>query len=225
MALDFSNYKVPKSRPLPVILLLDVSGSMQGTKIDSLYEATVDMIDSFVNEEIKETVINIAIITFGGEVNLHTEFTPVKDLQAKGITKFHATGGTPLGVALRMAKDMINDKSIMPSNSYIPAVVVASDGEPNDDWREPLNDFLNGDRTSKCQKFAVAIGADADRNVLEMYTGTAENVFFAEEADEIADNFKKVTMSVVVRSKSVNPNDFSNQVAPNQNDNDDDDNY
>ena len=112
MAFNPNNYKAPEAKKLPVILLLDVSGSMSGAKIDSLYDATIDMIETFAAAQAKEQIIDVAIITFGDSVDLHTRYTPVKDLQAKGISKFKASGMTPMGTALRMAKDMIDCISI-----------------------------------------------------------------------------------------------------------------
>lgn len=206
MAFDPSKYKVPTAKSLPVILLLDVSSSMSGDKIDRLYDATIEMVNSFVEEAIKETIINVAIITFGSTVDLHTAYTPVTDLQKKGISKFYADGMTPLGTALTMAKDMIEDKSVTPSNVYRPAVVLVSDGEPNDKWESPLRDFINNGRSSKCQRFAIAIGNGADRQMLTQFTGDSNTVFFAEKASGIANEFNKVTMSVSMRSKSINPN-------------------
>ena len=102
------------------------------------------MVNSFVDQKMKETIIDVAIITFGEKVELHTPYTPVADLQAKGISRFHAEGGTPLGCALTMAKDMIEDKATTPSNIYKPAVLLLSDGRPNpkDDWRNPLKAFI-----------------------------------------------------------------------------------
>ena len=64
MAFNPNNYKAPEVKKLPVILLLDVSASMQGAKIDSLYNATCDMIDTFVGAQLKEQSIDVAIITF-----------------------------------------------------------------------------------------------------------------------------------------------------------------
>jgi len=63
-----------------------------------------------------------------------------------------------MGMALRMAKDLIEDKEIIPSKGYRPAVVLVSDGAPNDDWEGPMNDFISGGRSSKCERFAMAIG-------------------------------------------------------------------
>lgn len=229
MAFNASNYKAPEAKKLPVILLLDVSGSMSGAKIDSLYDATVDMIETFVAAQKKEQIIDVAIITFGEQVELHTRYTPVKDLQAKGISKFRASGMTPMGTALRMAKDMIDDKQETPSRIYRPAVILVSDGAPNDEWKGPMDRFVKDGRSAKCQRFAVAIGNDADRSVLERFTQDPNTVFFAEDAKDISEKFKTISMSVSARAASVNPNSiptpanapkYDNNIS---NDDDDDD--
>lgn len=200
MTFDPNNYKAPEVKKLPVILLLDVSSSMQGAKIDSLYNATCDMIDTFVGAQLKEQSIDVAIITFGKEIKLHTPYTPVKELQDKGFEHFQADGMTPMGTAIQMAKDMIDDKSVTPSRIYRPAVVLVSDGDPNDDWRNPMAMFINDGRSSKCQRFAVAIGEKADRTVLETFTEDPNNVFYAANASDLAECFKTVSMSVTTTS-------------------------
>lgn len=206
MAFNPNNYKAPIAKKLPVILLLDVSGSMSGDKINILYDSVVDMVDTFVAEQVKETIINVSIITFGASVELHTPYTAVTDLQKSGINHFKASGCTPLGTALRMAKDMIDDKDTTPSNVYRPAVVLVSDGMPNDSWTGPLDNFINNGRSSKCQRFAIAIGNDVDRNMLEKFTGDKSTVLFAENSSDIVGCFKKVTMSVSTIATGSNPN-------------------
>lgn len=47
MAFNPNNYKPAAVKHLPVILLLDVSGSMMGEKINNLYDATNEMIKVF----------------------------------------------------------------------------------------------------------------------------------------------------------------------------------
>ena len=44
MGFDPSKYRTVPIKPLPVVLLLDVSGSMSGDKINKLYDATIEMI-------------------------------------------------------------------------------------------------------------------------------------------------------------------------------------
>lgn len=227
MAFNPNNYKAPEAKKLPVILLLDVSGSMSGAKIDSLYDATIDMIEKFAAAQAKEQIIDVAIITFGDSVDLHTRYTPVKDLQAKGISKFKASGMTPMGTALRMAKDMIDDKNETPSRIYRPAVVLVSDGAPNDDWKSPMEKFINDGRSAKCQRFAVAIGNDADRSVLERFTQDSNAVLFAEDAKDISEQFKTISMSISTMAVAPNSNSVPTpSTAPkydNNTANDDDD--
>ena len=67
-AFDPSKFTAPKAKPLPVILLLDVSGSMSGEKIRNLNDAVRDMLNVFGDTENGETEIWVAIITFGAQV-------------------------------------------------------------------------------------------------------------------------------------------------------------
>ena len=215
---DPNKFKVsaPVMRSLPVVLLLDVSGSMNGrcsdgkTKIESLYDATVQMIDSFIDQEIKETVIDLAIITFGESLDLHTEYTPVSSLK-NSIQKFEARGGTPLGHALAMAKAMIEDPETTSKKSYRPVVVLVSDGQPTDEWRPSMNDFLTTGRTQKCQRYSVAIGDEASTTeALRNFAQDAESLFIASDAADLADTFKKVSTSAVEnerKSRVASPSD------------------
>lgn len=69
MAFDPSKYTVAKAKPLPVVLLLDTSSSMNAggeqSKIAELDSAVRDMIKDFAHEELLETEIQVSVITFG----------------------------------------------------------------------------------------------------------------------------------------------------------------
>ncbi|MEE1212755.1 MAG: VWA domain-containing protein [Treponema sp.] len=205
MAFDPSKYTVAKARPLPVILLLDRSDSMGGEKISTLNSAVNEMIESFKSAGQGEVEINLGIISFGdGGATYDLPLQPVS-----GITQIalSANGGTPMGMALKMAKDLIEDKETIPSKGYRPAVVLVSDGAPNDNWQQPMENFISGGRSSKCERFAMAIGTSQEDPVLNKFlSGTENKVFLANEASKIRDFFKFVTMSVSVRSRSQNPN-------------------
>ena len=201
---DPSKFTVPKAKPLPVILLLDVSASMSGDKIRNLNDAVRDMLDTFRGSESSETEIWVSIITFGSQVNLHQSLASAGDIQWQALS---ASGTTPLGVALDMAKAMIEDKDVVPSRAYRPTVVLVSDGQPDSGWKEPLNRFVSDGRSAKCDRMAIAIGVDADKAVLGQFIeGTQNDLFYAENAKQLRDRFKFVTMSVVIRTKSQTPN-------------------
>src|SRR4051812_45128833 len=60
------------ARPLPVIVLADVSGSMrEDGKIDALNVALKDMITAFAEEDVGRVEIQVAMITFGDTANVH----------------------------------------------------------------------------------------------------------------------------------------------------------
>ena len=117
-----------------------------------------------------------------------------------------------MGTALTMAKDMIEDKSVTPSRIYRPAVVLVSDGAPNDDWRGPMDRFIQDGRSSKCLRYAVAIGNDADRSVLERFTQDPNAVSFAEDAKDISSQFKMISMSISTMATA--PNSSNSSVVP-----------
>lgn len=201
---DPSKFTVTKSRPIPVILLLDGSGSMNGEKIATLNKAVNEMIDSFKGESQKEVEIQVAVITFGGDVKLSLPLTPAVDISNP---ELQANGGTPMGAALAMAKAMIEDKETIPSKGYRPTVVLVSDGLPNDSWQGPMQEFIASGRSSKCDRMAMAIGNDGGEEVLKMFLkGTENQLFHAGDASSIPQFFRQVTMSVSMRSKSADPN-------------------
>ena len=208
---DPTKFTAPSAKPLPVILLLDVSGSMQGEKIRNLNAAVMDMLGTFRDSQSGEVEIHVAIITFGAQVALHQQLASAASISWHDLS---ASGGTPLGTALKMAKAMIEDKDLLPSRAYRPTVVLVSDGKPGDSWKEPLKDFLGGGRSSKCERMALAIGADADERVLgEFIAGAGYPLFYAENSKQLREFFKFVTMSVTIRTKSQTPN-----AAPEAND-------
>lgn len=209
MAFDPSKYTVAKAKPLPVVLLLDTSSSMntggEQSKIVELDSAVRDMIKDFAHEEQLETEIQISVITFGyNGVQLALPYTNASKVEMK---KLEAQGNTPMGMALRMAKDMIEDKETTPSRAYRPLVILCSDGAPNDDWEGPMDNFIKDGRSSKCDRMAMAIGSDANEVVLKRFIeGTENPLFYAKDASSMHKFFKFVTMSVATRSHSQNPN-------------------
>lgn len=201
---DPTKFTTPTAKPLPVVLLLDVSYSMSGNKIENLNKALEEMLNNFAQEEKMETEILVSIITFGEEVELHVPFTKASEIQLK---RLQANGMTPMGTALKMAKAMIEDKETTPSRAYRPTIVLVSDGQPNDIWEKPLEDFISDGRSSKCDRMAMAIGKDANDRVLKRFINdTPHDLFKAEHAGQLHEFFQRVTMSVTMRTQSKNPN-------------------
>lgn len=188
------------------MLLLDVSGSMTGPNIDSLNLAVRDMLSSFAVAENRETEIRVSVITFGINVDVVCGFTKSSELLARW-TDLEASGYTPLGAALTEAKAMLEDREKTPSRAYRPSVVLLSDGYPTDQWEVPMRSFVREGRSSKCDRLAMAIGSNADEEMLNMFLhGTGNPLFHAQDSKSISRFFKRVTMSTIMRTRSMNPN-------------------
>ena len=194
------------ARPLPVILLADVSGSMAANgKIDALNDAIQSMIESFAAEDHSRAEIHVSVIAFGkGGARLHQPLLPAAQIKWDRVT---AAGNTPMGAAFDLVVKMVEDHDQIPSRAYRPTVVLVSDGQPTDEWREPLQRMLASDRTAKASRFVLGIGDDADPAMLaEFLADPAARVYSAHEARQIKNFFRWVTMSVTQRTRSVNPN-------------------
>lgn len=215
-----SDFTVTKAKPLPVILLLDTSSSMEGDKIDSLNDAVRKMLGTLTKQESQANEFLVSVITFGNSpsgkpVDIAIPPTPASEVNFFSLP---AGGVTPLGKALETAKSLVEDRDRTPSRAYRPLAVLVSDGVPTDDdgypsdsWVTYLDAFVNDGRSSKCDRMALAIGRDAyegdGRKALDRFiAGTEHGVFEAKDAEEIHNFFKFVTMSVVSRSLAHDPN-------------------
>ena len=198
-------FTISSARPLPVILMADVSGSMAADgKIDALNSAVAEMQAAFAEEEDGRAEIHLAIVTFGGTAALHLPPTPASGVQW---TPMQASGRTPMGAALDIVTELVEDRDRIPGRAYRPTIVLVSDGLPNDEWQGPLKRLLDSERAAKAQRFALGIGADAEHDVLRAFLDDPEGrVFEAHEAREIRKFFRWVTMSVTSRSRSGQPN-------------------
>lgn len=221
--MNLNNFVVQEARPLPVFLLVDTSGSMSfDSKMDTVNVALKEMLQVLSNLEGTKGQIKLSIITFGGKVEV---IQPLENVEAITLHPLVASGQTPMGGAIEKVMEMIEDRTIVPSRAYTPTVVLISDGQPTDfpknmqsnttskkedylDW-EPIHKFQHSERTKKSSNLALGVGKDADFEMLKAFINK-ENVpvIKAKDAATIAKFFKWVTMSVSMRSVSVNPNDF-----------------
>lgn len=202
-------FAAKSARPIPVIILADTSGSMSvDGKIEAMNQAIRGMIQSFADESRLNAEIHLSVITFGGKAEIHLALTPAH--QISKFEDFNATGGTPMGEALCIAKDLIEDKEQIPSRAYRPVIVLISDGHPTDEWQSQFKAFCNSDRAQKATRMAMAIGNDANESMMNDFINDLEAPLFkANNSQDIIKFFRAVSMSVTSRSRSATPNQIS----------------
>ena len=151
--------------------------------------------------------IHLSIITFGNQnAEEYLPLTPAYKIS--DFNEFSANGKTPMGAAFQITRTLIEDKERIPSRAFRPVIVLVSDGYPNDDWENEFKLLCDSERAQKATRMAMAIGNDADENMLKDFINDPETPLFkANNAKDIIRFFRIVSMSVTSRSRSTTPDE------------------
>lgn len=200
--MNLDSFVVATARPLPVILLLDISGSMEGTKIAALNAALKEMAQDLGGSATPQGEIHVGVVVFNSSVDVSPP-VPAKDFVAR---EFMASGRTQMGAAIDAARLLLEDRERIPSRAYTPTLVLVSDGQPTDGADAAIRALLGSERGKRAARLALAIGDDADVDMLRRFVANPEvPVIRAHETARIRDFFKWVTFSLQLRTKSRDP--------------------
>jgi uncharacterized protein YegL len=187
-------------RRLPVYLLLDTSGSMNGEPIEAVKNGVQVMISSLrQNPQAIETAF-ISVITFDSSAQ---QLIPLTDLASFQMVDIRATGTTALGEALKLVAYKMGTEvaktTTEQKGDWKPLVFIMTDGIPTDDWQSGLAEFK---KHKTAFTVACAAGSGADTKILKQIT---DNVVSLDTADSqsIAKFFQWVTASIGVTSTKV----------------------
>ena len=171
---------VPIPRKTMVLFfIVDTSGSMMGSKIGEVNSAIEEVLPELkeLSESNADAQIKIAVLEFSSGARWLTPGGPIEvenyfwnDLNASGVTDF--------GDACIQLNEKLSTKAFMQeaTGSFAPALFLLSDGGPTDDYKSGIDALKQNNWFKKAIKVAVAIGADADKSVLEEFTGSREAV-------------------------------------------------
>ena len=192
---------VPR-RTMTLFLLADVSGSMRGSKIGAVNDAIRNVLPivTDINDNNADAEIKIAAMTFSNGCSwLYSEPKIAADFEWTDQT---AGGGTDLGAACAELADKLSQShGFMKSGSgsFAPVLILLSDGGPTDDFERGLEKLKGNNWYKAAIKVAIAIGDDADLEVLAKFTGNIEMVIQVHDVESL----KKVIKCVVVTSSQV----------------------
>lgn len=157
-------------RPLQFFWLCDCSGSMLGQKIQSLNFAIKEAIPAMqqVSENNPNVSVEVRAITFSSGAQWHVE-NPT-DIEHFVWSDLSAGGVTDLGEAIDLLCSAL-DISNMPVRGLPPVVVLVSDGQPTDNYKQPLDRLVRMPWGAKSVRISIAIGDDADLAVLQEFMG------------------------------------------------------
>jgi len=189
------------ARPLEFIFMLDVSGSMAGSKIESLNFAIAEAIPEMrrVAKENVNADVFLRVLTFGSYVKWHIgKRTPIEDVVWKDVK---VDGSTMMGAALSEVAAVL-DTEEMPERGLPPVIVLLSDGFPTDSFEKGLNDLFSKRWAQKAIKIAIAIGDDANHEILKQFVNDVERpILKANNASELI-NYIRVTSTKLLTAAS-----------------------
>ena len=160
-------------RPLQFIWVADCSGSMAGTKIESLNTAIRESIKPMrdVADENPNAEVLVRAIKFSDGAQWHiSQPTEIHDFKWADID---AGGCTDMGKALSMVADAMKTEN-MPKRGLPPVLVLISDGLPTDDFKGGLEKLMAQPWGMKAVRIAVGIGEDADLDTMQKFIGNSE---------------------------------------------------
>lgn len=197
------------NRPLHFFWVVDCSGSMAGEKIGAVNHAIQETIEPMKEEAANNPNAQLCVRTLKfstGASWVEEKPIPIEEFVWNDL-KVDEYAVTDLGTAFeRIAMEL--EMPPMPKRALPPVIVLLSDGCPTDDWKKPLEKLQNMPWGRKAVKVAIAIGKNAERSVLEAFTGNCETVFDANNPETLVHLIKWAsTIASEVSKPLTKPND------------------
>lgn len=149
----------------PCLLLLDVSGSMTGSKIEELNAGLRAFEEELKSDSLSAKRVEVGIVSFG-PVQLQQDFISASQFSAP---RLKPQGGTPMGQAIESGIEMLRQrKNLYRQNGiayYRPWIFLITDGEPTDNCQQAAQAIAAGEERKEFLFYAVGVD-NADMGLL-----------------------------------------------------------
>lgn len=201
--LDTSDLVEATAKRLPVVICLDISGSM-ANRLKELQQALLRFSHSMAEHPKAKHSVELALVSFNTQAHEVFYFAPMSETinKVQGL-QLMASGQTAMGAALMKAMDMLEERKLQYKDTavpyYQPWLVLMTDGEPTD-----LDLFSKAcarvESLAKDEKLHIipcGIGGDYNRNVLQMLcTGFVRNPLRVHDTRDLTEFFEFLRNSV-----------------------------
>ena len=206
---------------LPVIYVVDTSGSMKGSRIAAVNEALYEYKDILLTKanENPDTEINVGVLKFASKPEWVTGdgLVDIQEFYPEELSAVREPGN--LGAALvelgsKLSRNGFLNKEV---GYYAPIIVFIGDGGPNDEWQETLNDLRRVNKWyTSSKKVAVAVDDSADEETLEKLSENVKSVISIGEHTAFENLINGADMPDSVLSGNSVTGDFSYDINLNK---------
>lgn len=191
------------TRPLHFIWMADCSGSMSvDGKIQALNAAIREAIPHMqsVADENPNADVLVRAVKFSDGAQWHiSQPTKISEFKWNDLT---ANGLTAMGSALRLVSEQMRIPP-MSDRALPPVLVLISDGQPTDDFSDGLKTLMDLNWGKKAVRISIAIGEDADLEVLQKFIGHSElQPLQAKNADQLVAHIRWASTAVLKSASS-----------------------
>ena len=201
---------------LPVFCVLDIPMSMdeeQITRVNTIMLEMVDLLREKANK-LYSSELRIAVLqSYGTSQWLTDGLISPEDFSWQGLK---ASGASNFGNTLNELNNKLSREQFLVSEVGFkaPVIIFMSDGEPTDDYESALNKIKSNNKWFKtATKIAIAVGDDANLQVLQKIAGNNEAVIKVDDLESLKKLIRvvSVTASILV-SKSRTDDDQTDKV-------------
>lgn len=214
---DIADQEKVARKLLPIIYVLDTSGSMSGDRIAAVNAAmheTMDVLKDVSNNN-PTAELKIGVLQFSSGAKWITnglvfmEDFYWNDLKAGGLTDF--------GSALNELNQKLsrNGGFLTSDVGYkVPVIIFMTDGDPTDDYESALKKISANNKWFKCAtKIAIAVGDGANKAVLEKIAGSIEGVIGVDDLETLKQLIRVVSVTAsMIGSKSKTESDSTSEI-------------
>jgi len=182
---------LPASRGVDAVLVVDVSSSMAGAKLDAARRALLIFLDQLRLQP--EGRDRAAIVAFDGQARVASGLSGDPAALDAAAAALIAGEGTRMDLGIHAALDLLAQRD----GDRTPVIVLLSDGRQDD----PATALAAGDRAraAAVALFAIGLGSDVDEGLLRALATDAAAYHHAPTADDLAAVYARVGGAVGCR--------------------------
>jgi len=183
-------------RQMSLFFIVDTSGSMDGEKIAAVNTAIREVLPEIaeISSENADAQIKVACLQFANDVQWL--FRPT-DVEGMTWNDLRAEGMTSMGTAFNELNAKLSRKEFLdsPTGNFAPVLFLMSDGQPTDEYHKALDSLRENRWFQVAIRVAIAIGDDADKNILAEFTGNPELVLTAHTPEALKQMIRFVSVT------------------------------